>query len=169
MACTGRGSGTRFARTTIGGRELPEAWRRRTSAASISDRTRAPDWSLEERPDGSRLAGSQVSPARGPSPFRSAGRTYQLHTTPTSPALHPARLRPSSAQRDRAPADVRGGRAECPNVSGCRTDRSDYGLIAATSRVAAHGPAAYQKRTPSERRSVIFSPQASISLAYARV
>src|SRR5216683_2385182 len=36
-----------------------------------------------------------------------------------------------------------------------------YGLIAATRRVAAQGPAAYQKRTPSDRRSVIFSPQAA--------
>src|SRR5262245_18830595 len=44
-----------------------------------------------------------------------------------------------------------------------------YGLIAATRRVAAQGPAAYQKRGPSDRRSVIFSPQASSSLAYARV
>src|SRR5208337_4816958 len=44
-----------------------------------------------------------------------------------------------------------------------------YGLVAATRRVAAQGPAAYQKRTPSDRRSVIFSPQASSSLAYARV
>jgi hypothetical protein len=37
-------------------------------------------------------------------------------------------------------------------------------LIAATRRVAAQGPAAYQKRAPSDRRSVIFSPQASSSL-----
>src|SRR5689334_16171472 len=44
-----------------------------------------------------------------------------------------------------------------------------YVLIAATRRVAAQGPAAYQKRGPSDRRSVIFSPQASSSLAYARV
>ena len=44
-----------------------------------------------------------------------------------------------------------------------------YGLIAATRRVAAQGPAPYQKRGPSDRRSVIFSPQASSSLAYARV
>ena len=44
-----------------------------------------------------------------------------------------------------------------------------YGLIAATRRVAAQGPAPYQKRAPSDRRSVIFSPQASSSLAYARV
>jgi hypothetical protein len=40
-----------------------------------------------------------------------------------------------------------------------------YGLIAATKRVAAQGPAAYQKRTPSERRSVIFRPQVSSSPA----
>jgi hypothetical protein len=40
-----------------------------------------------------------------------------------------------------------------------------YDLIAATRRVAAQGPAAYQKRTPSERRSVIFSPQAASSPA----
>jgi hypothetical protein len=42
-------------------------------------------------------------------------------------------------------------------------------LIAATRRVATQGPQPYQERTPSDRRSVIFSPQASSSPAYARV
>ena len=35
-----------------------------------------------------------------------------------------------------------------------------YGLTAATRRVATHGPQPYQDRTPSDRDSVIFSPQA---------
>ena len=39
------------------------------------------------------------------------------------------------------------------------------GPAEATRRVAVQGPAPYQKRTPSDRRSVIFSPQASSSLA----
>jgi hypothetical protein len=38
-----------------------------------------------------------------------------------------------------------------------------YGLTAATRRVATHGPQPYQERTPSDRDSVIFSPQASSS------
>ena len=42
-----------------------------------------------------------------------------------------------------------------------------YGLIAATRRAAT--PKLYQKRTPSDRRSVILSPQAWSSRAYARV
>jgi hypothetical protein len=42
-------------------------------------------------------------------------------------------------------------------------------LIAATSRVAAQGPAAYQKRKPSDLRSVISRPHVSSSRAYARV
>ncbi len=45
----------------------------------------------------------------------------------------------------------------------------DYGLIAVTRRVATHGPKPYQKRKPSDRRSVIKSPQASSSLAYMRM
>jgi hypothetical protein len=35
---------------------------------------------------------------------------------------------------------------------------SSYGLIAATKRVAAHGPNAHQKRIPSDRLSVILAP-----------
>jgi hypothetical protein len=44
-----------------------------------------------------------------------------------------------------------------------------YGLLAATRRVAPHGPKAYQKRTPGDRRSLIVSPQASSSRAYTPV
>jgi hypothetical protein len=39
------------------------------------------------------------------------------------------------------------------------------GLTAATRRVAAHGPKAYQKRMPNERRPVIVSPHAASSRA----
>jgi hypothetical protein len=63
-------------------------------------------------------------------------------------------------------------------ISGCRCRKAGrvavaresrglcffYGLIAATRRVAAMG-LPYQKRAPSDRRSVIFSPRASSSLA----
>jgi hypothetical protein len=53
-------------------------------------------------------------------------------------------------------------RYQSPGKQGLRVF---YSLIAATRRSAA----AYQKRPPSDRRSVTFSPQASSSLAYARV
>ena len=45
-----------------------------------------------------------------------------------------------------------------------RRKLSVYGLIAATRRVAVQGPQPNQKRGPSDRRSVIFSP-ADIELA----
>src|SRR4051794_21245116 len=44
-----------------------------------------------------------------------------------------------------------------------------HGFVAAIRRVAPHGPKAYQKRGPSERRSVMIKPHDSSSTAYARV
>src|SRR6187551_2301125 len=84
--------------------------------------------------------------AQGPSSLGAEVSTFELHQLPTSWVNNPIFYE----------LEKQGLRAF-------------YGLIAATRRVAAQGPQAYQKRTPSDRRSVIFNPQASSSRAYTRV